>query len=316
MSWLDGFVLLSLAYVGIGLTVLYRFVTKFSALFDDDFTPEDAKLANRASFFLLIPPTVALHELGHAAAIWARGEAVLGWMFYGYMGAVFYDPRGASALAQFGIALAGNLVTLVIGVVAVLVGLYRPGRPARNVLWIDLGRTSLMLVLVLYPGLCLMFDGDFVTIYDFARTPVASGITAAAHAAILFFGWRWWQREKPRAILLCSPIAKQVVEAERRLAEDPNDVRAHRGLGIAYARLHDHPRARVHLEAVADALDPTERLLLGEVLLETDAPEEALAAFEAAERSLLRPEDREVARRGRVRALGRLGRDEDARGLL
>ncbi len=316
MSWLDGFVLLSLVYVVVGLVVLVRFVANYKRLFGDELTAEDAKLASRASFFLLIPPTVALHELGHAAAIWAYGQEVLGWIFYGYVGAVAHHPTAAGPTGNFVIALAGNLVTLVIGVAAIAIGVKRPGHPTRNILWIDLGRNSLFLVLVFYPALCLFFPGDFVTIYGFDKTPVASGVTAAVHAAVLFFGWRWWQRERSRAILLCSPIAKLVGDAERRLAADPNDVGAHRGLGLAYARLQDYGRAREHLGAIAARLGPTERLVLGEALLATDYPEGALAAFEAAERALLKPEERSAARRGRVRALGRLGRDEEARALL
>ncbi len=314
MSWLDGFLLLSLFYVGVGITVLVKFVKNFRALFDEELTEEEARLAGRASFFLLIPPTVALHELGHAAAIWANGQEVVGWIFYGYVGAVAHVP--STPLANFAIALAGNVVTLGIGTFAIAWGMKRPGHPVRNILWIELGRNSLFLVLVFYPGLCLFFDGDFVTIYGFSKTPIASGVTAGVHGAILAGGWWWWKRAKPRAVLLCSPLAFHVVAAEKKLAEDNRDPRANRTLGLAYGRLQDFARSRAHLEVIADHLDAAGRLAYGEALLETGASELALAAFESAENGLLDPEARAAARRGRVRALGRLGRDEEARQLL
>ena len=313
MSLFDGFLLLSLFYIGVGITYLVRFLRHWRSLWDDDLTADDAKLAASSAFFLLIPPTVALHELGHAVAVRAYGLEVLGWVFYGYMGAVAHHPTQAGDFGNFVIALAGNLVTLAIGVGVLAFGLRRPGHPVRNILAIELGRQSLFLVLVFYPLICVVFDGDFRRIYDVQRTPIASAVALVAHVAILFFGWRWWTRSgRARARVLCSPIAARVASTEAALERDPTDANAAMWLGVVYATSEDYALARATLAPVVDRMNAQQKLVWANVLLETGEPARALDAFDEAGRALLRPEDRDAARRGRVQALGRLGRDAEA----
>ena len=103
---------------------------------------------------MLIPPAVALHELGHAVAVWFYGLEVVDWQFLGYMGWVM--PSGsAGPLGDFFIALSGNVVSYLIGLAALLYPIKYPGHPARNVLLLELGRQSMFLVLVFYPLICL-----------------------------------------------------------------------------------------------------------------------------------------------------------------
>jgi hypothetical protein len=302
----DFFTLLSLFYIGVGVRCLVRVVRRWRSLWDDQVTPEDLKLAREASFYILIPPTVALHELGHASVIWLQGEHVAHWMFLGYMGAVW--PSGSSGpLGDFLVALAGNLVTLSIGILALGIGLRRPGHPVRNVLWIELGRQSLFLVLVFYPAICLAFEGDFRRIYDFESTPFASATTAIVHAAILSLGYGllWRRRWRSRAILLSSPVAREFAEAERRARQDPDDLEAERKLGLAYAAVADHVRALPHLRRVVEQgrADARTRAEYGIALERSGDYARAQAELEAALGVLLRPEDRLAAETALVRAL-------------
>lgn len=304
MSWLDGFALLSLVYIGVGIGYLVRFIKNWRSLWDERLTPEDAKLAAGSAFFLLIPPTVALHELGHAAAIWAYGQEVIDFVFYGYMGAVAHHPTAAGDFGNFVIALAGNVVTAIIAGLSFAFAMTFPGHPVRNILAIELGRQSAFLVLVFYPLLCIVFPGDFQTIYDITKTPIASVVTLVIHLVVLFGGLAWWKRRKSRAMLLCSPVARDFVAAER--ASDT------RKLGLMYAMTSDYQRVRTNLAAHVETLDARQKAVYGRALLECGDVEEALEVLEEAAKRLLRAEERDEVQRLRVQALGRLGRDREA----
>lgn len=279
-----GFVLLSYVYLGISALTLYRVITRWRALWGPRLGEADARLAAQSAFFLLLPPTVALHEAGHAVAVWAQGGQVLKVAFYGFMGAVWSASLGPQG--DLLVALAGNVVTLLVGAGVLLWGLRWPGRPAANILRIELGRQSLFLVLVLYPLLCLFTQGDFRIIYDLRATPVGSGIIAAAHALILGLGWGWWwrRRGRPRALALCGPGATALVAAERALARDPEDLAARRALGSVWLESGAPERALPHLEAVLGRGQAgTElRLAYGVALAELGRGQEALPHLEQA----------------------------------
>ena len=82
---LGPFALLSLFYVLVGVRVVYQLARNFRQTFDGNFTQEDRMLVSQAAFFVLLPIAVALHELGHAVAIWLYGGQVLGWGFLGHI---------------------------------------------------------------------------------------------------------------------------------------------------------------------------------------------------------------------------------------
>lgn len=282
----------------IGVWTLYRVVKNWRALWDDEITEEDLRLARSAAFYLLIPPTVLLHELAHAIAIWAQGREVGGFLFLGYLGAVFVVPVGG--IEDFVVALAGNATSLFIGVACLVIGLRRPGHPVRNILWIDLGRQTLFIVLLFYPLLSVgAGDGDFKMIYDFDQTPIASGITAALHGLMLALGYGvvWKRSWASRATLLCSKEARRLPELERRLALDPQDLMANRDLGLLYFLAGDPARAKPHLEKVM-ARGPTDaklHLAFGTVLADLREDERARPELERAQSLLLRKEDRDLA---------------------
>lgn len=312
------FTLLSLAYVFVGLRCLYRVVRSWRSLWDAEVTPEDARLASQAAFFLLIPPAVALHELGHAALIWAQGLEVLDWQFLGYMGWVTH--RSAGPLGDFAIAIAGNVVTLAIGLFALSFGVLRPGHPVRNILSIELGRQSLFLVLFFYPLICLAFPGDFVTIYDFRATPIASSVAALIHGLLLAVGYGivWKRHWRGRSVLLASPYAAKLIDAQARVRADDGDLRAHRELGLILYAVSDFRRAREHLEKViaGGAGDPRVRAMYGGVLVAEKAYDRAVPELEAALEGLLRPEERLLAELPLATALIELRRYDETRARL
>lgn len=315
MSTLGLFAAISLFYVLVGVHTLHLVIQRWGALRADVLEPEDARLASKAAFFLLIPPSVLLHELGHAVLVWAHGLEVVDFAFYGYMGYVVPSGR-AGALGDFAISLAGNLVTLSIGLVALALGLFLPGRPFRNILLIDLGRQSLFIVLVFYPVICLAFPGDFVTIYDFLETPIASSLVAVGHALLLGPGYLglWKRRWRPRALLLTSRHAVLFVQLERQLRERPEDLAARRQLGLLYldAGRPEATRRLLAPLAASGQIDGHALLGLGLAELELRDHAAALAHLTSAEPRLMRPEARRLAVLGLGRASSELGRYEDA----
>lgn len=193
---LGPFALISLFYVIVGVRVIYQLIRNFRVTFDTNFTPEDRQLVDQSAFFVLLPISVALHELGHAAAIWLFGGQVLGWGFFGFAGYVEFNPSEFTNAQQVIIASAGTLVNILLAALAVgLVFLKRPPmRAAINELLIQFTWISLLNALVLYPLLDFAsgLNGDWTQMYDFS-VPALSALILVVHLAVLgllVFAWR------------------------------------------------------------------------------------------------------------------------------
>ena len=190
------FALISVFYLIIGVRVVYQLIRNFRATFDTTFTPEDRHLVDQAAFFVLIPISVALHELGHAVAIWLFGGHVQGWGFFGFAGYVEFDPSEFTNAQQVIIASAGTVVNIVLAALAVgLVFLKKPHmRAAINELLIQFTWISLLNALVLYPLLDFAsgINGDWMQMYDFS-VPMLSALILVVHVAVLgllAYAWR------------------------------------------------------------------------------------------------------------------------------
>ena len=190
------FALISVFYLIIGVRVVYQLIRNFRATFDTTFTPEDRHLVDQAAFFVLIPISVALHELGHAVAIWLFGGHVQGWGFFGFAGYVAFDPSEFTNAQQVIIASAGTVVNIVLAALAVgLVFLKKPPmRAAINELLIQFTWISLLNALVLYPLLDFAsgINGDWMQMYDFS-VPMLSALILVVHVAVLgllAYAWR------------------------------------------------------------------------------------------------------------------------------
>jgi hypothetical protein len=153
-------------------------------------------LVGQAAFFVLLPFAVALHELGHAVAIWLYGGQVLDWGFYGFAGYVAYDPREFNDAQQIVIAAAGTIVNLMLaGIALALVFLKRPPlRAAINELLIQFTWISLLNALIVYPVLDLIsgLNGDWTQMYS-GTVPTLNIAILVIHVAVLgalLWGWK------------------------------------------------------------------------------------------------------------------------------
>jgi hypothetical protein len=196
---LGGFALIGLFYLVIGARVVVQLARNFRATFDRTFTRQDRALVDQAAFFVLVPISVALHELGHAATIKLFGGDVLGWGFYGFAGYVAFDPAQFTEAQQIIIAAAGTVVNIVLGALAVgLVFLKRPPfRAAINELLIQFTWISLLNALILYPLLDFAtgLNGDWMQMYDF-RVPPLNVAILIVHVTVL--GVMFWAWKSPR----------------------------------------------------------------------------------------------------------------------
>jgi len=193
---LGPFVLISLFYVILGIRVIYQLARNFRQTFDRNFTHDDRMLVDQAAFFVLLPIAVALHELGHAIAIWLYGGEVLDWGFYGFAGYVAFDPREFTDAQQILVAAAGTAVNLLLAAIAVaLVFLKRPPfRAAINELLIQFTWISLLNALVVYPLLDIIsgLEGDWSQMYG-GGVPALSLVILIIHVTVLaalFWAWK------------------------------------------------------------------------------------------------------------------------------
>jgi hypothetical protein len=189
------FVVLSLIYAVLGVRVVVELVRRWRETWDDRFTPRDRALVTEAAFYVLVPVSVALHELGHAVAIWGFGGRVLGWGYFGFAGYVEFNPQAFTPTERIVIALAGTIVNLALAgaAVALVFGRRPPMRAAFNELLVRFTQLSLLNALVVYPALDLLaeMDGDWSQIYR-GGVPALSGAILVVHVGILaLLLWSW-----------------------------------------------------------------------------------------------------------------------------
>jgi len=185
------FVLLSLFYAVIGVRVVGQLVANRRDIFDRRFTLGDRAMVDQAAFFVLVPISVALHELGHAAAIGAFGGTVESWGYYLFAGYVGFNPRGFTDPQLVLVAAAGSAVNVLLGALALGVVFVRrtPMRAAYNELLLQFTVLSLLNALIVYPALDLTsgLNGDWSQVYRGGAPRLAAAILAV-HAAILVAG--------------------------------------------------------------------------------------------------------------------------------
>lgn len=185
------FVLLSLFYAVIGVRFVVRLLGRWRETFDRHFTETDRSMVDQAAFFILVPISVALHELGHAVAIWTLGGAVQGWVYYLFAGYVSFDPAEFSKDERVLIAIAGTVVNVLLAGFALLLvfGRRRPMRAAFNEILLQFTVLSLGNALIVYPALDLTsgLNGDWAQVYR-GGVPALAAAIFAIHAAILIGG--------------------------------------------------------------------------------------------------------------------------------
>ncbi len=172
--------LLSLLYLGVALFTLWQLPGRWRALTDSVYTDDDRNLASRVGFLLLTPIGVLLHELAHMVAATALGGRDISLSYRVYWGYVQY--RGSLGPGgEWITASAGPFASLVLGL-AVGYAAIRLRQPWRDV-GMSFAHATLLLVLLLYPGMSVIDGvGDFRWIYS-DRTPLLSTIAGVVHAA-------------------------------------------------------------------------------------------------------------------------------------
>jgi hypothetical protein len=172
--------LLSLLYLCVALFTLWQLPGRWRSLTDSVYTDDDRNLAGRIGFLLLTPVGVLLHELAHMAAATALGGRDISLSYRIYWGYVQYRGQLAPA-SEWVIASVGPFTSLVLGL-AVGYATLRVRQPWRDI-GMSFAHTTLLLVLVLYPGMSVLDGvGDFRWIYS-ARTPTLSVVAGVVHAA-------------------------------------------------------------------------------------------------------------------------------------
>jgi hypothetical protein len=192
------FILISLFYAVIGIGVIRQVIQRRKQLFDLDFTFADRGLVDQAAFFILVPISVALHELGHAIAIWIFGGEVVDFNFYVFAGSV--QPRGSFTNDQhILIAVAGTLVNVLLCFFAIAVVFLKrpPMRAAYNELLFEFAVISGINALIFYPILdfATELEGDWTQIYR-GGDPALSWTIGMVHVGILAISF-WLSRYPP-----------------------------------------------------------------------------------------------------------------------
>jgi len=182
----------------LAVRVVIQLVQRWNETWDANFTPADRSLVDQAAFFVLVPVSVALHELGHAVMVKVFGGEILDWGYYGFAGFVGYDPRPIPRLGELAITAAGTVVNILLAAAALWLVFRRtpPMRAAVNELLIQFVIISLLNALLLYPLLDLSsgMNGDWTQMYR-SGVPWFTALVIAVQLAIL--GGMWWARRNP-----------------------------------------------------------------------------------------------------------------------
>lgn len=191
MSGIFGlFNIIALFYVFKGVQVAIKIGRDWSSLRQEPLTPAKKQLSETAAFFIAVPPAVIVHEFFHALATWMFGGKIVDFgygVFWGYV-----VPVGDFSAAQnWFIALAGTLGSLTFGV-GIWLLLRRRQVSTFRYFGLRAFRFQIYFALLYYPILSIFVTqgSDWRVIYDFAATPLWSGLTAVIHLPLLYLFWK------------------------------------------------------------------------------------------------------------------------------
>lgn len=183
----NSFALLGLVIAAAGVKIVRDLYRNRALILDDDFTESDRRMTTMAAFYLLLPISVGLHELGHAVAVWTFHGKVVDFGFYFFAGFVSYEAAFSNT-QHILVAVAGPFVSVILGVIALgVVFLRRPSlRPPLNELLLQFAILTIANTLIFYPLLDfgLGIEGDFRQMY-FGGVPWLSAVILAFHLGIL-----------------------------------------------------------------------------------------------------------------------------------
>lgn len=229
------FDLISVLYALMGLRTLATAWQNRRALTDAELTAPDRAILSQLAFFVLVPPGVLMHELGHALATLQLGGHVAEFhfaLFYGYI-----VPVGSfSALGEWWIALSGNLVSIVYGLLALPL-LFVVRAAWQKYLLLAFARVQLTWALIGYPLFTLLGFGDWTTIYNPATWQV--GLPFGVFHALLILGLWLLNRNagvKRWELSLFAGMSERLGQTERNLAAQPENANGLVDRGNLYAQ--------------------------------------------------------------------------------
>lgn len=265
------------------MIVTIRNVAKnWKSLFDNDLTANDRSLLMRATFILILPVAVFLHEMGHAFAIKFFGGEVNSFYFALLVGEVT-SKSAFSPEQQVLIALAGTIVDVTLGLIALTIA-YLAKSPPVVALCVYFGLWSIGGNTISYALMSLMnVYGDWRIIY---LSPAHSLVTAIAvvHAIIVVvFCWgvfgitpKVWFSSKTRPVW-----SKQFGQLKERIKTEPTAVN-YLNLAWSYYLVGIEAGAKQCLKIV-EKLDPgllDRWLLKGYIQQSKGKLDEAIECFE------------------------------------
>lgn len=190
MSLISGlFNVLSLLYIFRAAQLTFQIGRNWAEVRQEPLTRAKQRLAEQAAFFISVPISVLVHELGHALAIWLFGGQVVEFAYRVFWGYVV--PAGDFTAGQdWFIGLAGTLGSLLFGVSVWLALRHNSSRTLRY-FGLRTFRFQIYFSLLYYPLISLVLPiGDWRIIYSFSETPWLSAATLAVHAGLLLLFWR------------------------------------------------------------------------------------------------------------------------------
>ncbi len=200
MPGIDIFAILSLILALVSIRVLITTIRDRKKLFDHTFTAQDRQRVSEVAFFLLLPISVLLHEAGHALVVRASGGTITGFGYFLYYGYVAHAGRYTPEQLYW-IALSGNLVSIILGILAIIAPLvHRMSAPVTYLLFV-FGAIDLANSLLFYPLLDFFgnLEGDWSQIYS-PQTPMLRTVTGAIHIAVLVAAIAIWRSDRGRQI--------------------------------------------------------------------------------------------------------------------
>lgn len=180
--------LFSLFYLYQSLQLVYQIGRQWRPFIAEPMTAVKKQLSERASFFISVPISVFIHELGHAIFVWLYGGQVVEFAYRFFWG--YVRPSGSFTAAQtFMISLAGTLGSLFFGLITWLIFRQNSSSSLRY-FGLRTFRYQIYFSLIYYPAFTAILQvGDWRTIYDFSATPILSWTTAVFHVLFLILHW-------------------------------------------------------------------------------------------------------------------------------
>lgn len=221
------FNVLALLYIGRAVQLSAQIIRDWAEVRQEPLTRGKQRLAEQAAFFIGVPPSVLIHELAHAVAIWLFGGQVVEFgyrVFWGYV-----VPAGTfTAIQDWIIALAGTLGSLGFGAAIWLSLRHNPSRTLQY-FGKRAFRFQIYFSLLYYPIFSLFLPiGDWRVIYDFRATPLLSGVFLVVHLSALLWFWRADRRgwfEMPAFETLADQRAYEATRRASALGDEPAQLR-------------------------------------------------------------------------------------------